>query len=795
MKQLKNRPGGFALAGMTLVLAACGGGSDNRAAAPEIRVLSTRADFVTGGDALVEIALPANVPTNDVKVSVGNRDVSSNFAVRADGRFTGLVTDLANGANTITASSPSIHTSSLTVTNSPAGGPVFSGPQIQPWVCATPAPQAESGTTPSTNGSGLSTAAKDAQCNITAEVKYFYKTTTAGCAAVLPDPTTGSAPANSCFKPYDPSAAAPADLATTTTDTGVKVPYIVRRERGTLNRGIYDIAVLADPAKPWTATAPQNTWNGKVLYQFGSSTGQPRKQFRPQGNWATDLALARGVMVAQNSLSDSQYNSNRVLMAETVMMMKEKIQKSYGLIKFTTGIGCSGGSINQLTASSIMPGLLDGVIPSCTFPDSETTTMEVQDCVLLVELYQKPEWQTLMQNAGYTQAQINAKKAAINGHVDQTACHAWNNLFGNNSKPGNFFARTVTDNVTGAITQATTPSNNCGLPASVVYDPATNPSGPRCGALDSAVAVWGKTADGKFARDTRDNVGVQYGLKAFTTGAITAEEFVTLNERIGGFTRDSVLTGGARTAADAEALDIAYKAGIVTNGKQLAKTAIIDLRGWDDSLIVPLPTGAAGSAAGLTGIHHVWRSFSLRDRLDKAVGNHDNHALWRFGRFGFVPTAAVTADAFVTMDKWLTNIKADTRTTATIQQKVASGKPAEATDFCYLSSDAAQATKVTDKAACDADPFLKPSASPRQVAGGPLSEDVLKCQLKPLNAADYAPQTLTAAQLSRLQAVFPSGVCDFAKPGVGQQDAVSPLNFASGPGGQPFAAAPVSVAQ
>mgnify|MGYP003694656265 CR=1 FL=1 len=35
---------------------------------------------------------------------------------------------------------------------------------------------------------------------------------------------------------------------------GVTVPYIVRVERGTLNRGIYDIAVLFDPTKPaWTA--------------------------------------------------------------------------------------------------------------------------------------------------------------------------------------------------------------------------------------------------------------------------------------------------------------------------------------------------------------------------------------------------------------------------------------------------------------------------------------------------------------------------------------------------------------
>ena len=64
------------------------------------------------------------------------------------------------------------------------------------------------------------------------------------------------------------------------------MPYIVRLERGTINRGIYDIAVLFDPTQPWSAPAPQAQWNGKVVYTFGASTGQPRLQFRTEQNWA-----------------------------------------------------------------------------------------------------------------------------------------------------------------------------------------------------------------------------------------------------------------------------------------------------------------------------------------------------------------------------------------------------------------------------------------------------------------------------------------------------------------------------
>jgi hypothetical protein len=69
---------------------------------------------------------------------------------------------------------------------------------------------------------------------------------------------------------------------------------------------------------------------------------------------------------------------------------------------------------------------------------------------------------------------------------------------------------------------------------------------------------------------------------------------------------------------------------------------------------------------------------------------------------------------------------------------------------------------------------------------------VLKCQLKPLLQADYPAGTFTAGQFTRLQAVFADGVCDWSKPGVGQQDAASPMTFRNGPGGQPLGDAPVS---
>jgi len=61
---------------------------------------------------------------------------------------------------------------------------------------------------------------------------------------------------SSSFSAYDPSNP-PTDVSQTTTDQGKTVPYIVRIEKGTADRGIYEVAVLSDPSKPWSAFAAQ----------------------------------------------------------------------------------------------------------------------------------------------------------------------------------------------------------------------------------------------------------------------------------------------------------------------------------------------------------------------------------------------------------------------------------------------------------------------------------------------------------------------------------------------------------
>src|SRR5438477_7556155 len=238
-------------AAAVLVAVAFGGGGATAASAPvEIKVLSNRADLISGGDALVQVVLPAKVSVSKVKIDVDGRDVTSAFAVRSDGRYLGRVEGLQVGANVLTVRAPG-GGARITITNWPVGGPIFSGQQIQPWLCTT-----------ASNGLGP---AQDAQCNAPTTYTYKYKST---------DPT------KSGFQAYNPSSPA-TDVALTTTDQGQTVPYVVRVERGTADRGIYDVAVLTDPTKPWEPWASQKGWNHKLYYVFGPSCGTVHSQSSP----------------------------------------------------------------------------------------------------------------------------------------------------------------------------------------------------------------------------------------------------------------------------------------------------------------------------------------------------------------------------------------------------------------------------------------------------------------------------------------------------------------------------------
>ena len=100
----------------------------------QLTVLSGRPDMVSGGDALIRVAVPGGAaPT----VSVEGRDVSSAFrkAADADG-YVGLVEGLSIGRNTVMARAGTA-SGQITLTNHPITGPITSGPQMTPFICTT----------------------------------------------------------------------------------------------------------------------------------------------------------------------------------------------------------------------------------------------------------------------------------------------------------------------------------------------------------------------------------------------------------------------------------------------------------------------------------------------------------------------------------------------------------------------------------------------------------------------------------------------------------------------------------
>jgi hypothetical protein len=676
-----------------------------------VHVLSSRPDMITGGDALVEIAGPASIlSSSNLSVLVKGRDLRRNFrAGLTANTLVGRIEGLDSGKNLLEVRVGGKRQALIKLTNYPLSGPIFSGPHQTPFICQTEL-------------SGLGTPL-DADCSAKTSVSYVYKSTQPVSAGAGND--LAGLPAG--FKAYDPLRPRPSDVAQTTTTEGRKVDFIVRRERGTINRAVYEIAFLDIPGEalpdPWTKTPG---WNGRLVYTFGGGCAAGYRQGEI-GNLALtesftgDLALSGGYAVATSSLNVLHNNCNDVLSAETVMMVKEYFIKHFGLPVHTIGYGGSGGSIQQHLIAQNYPGLLDGIIPMASFPDVISLTSDIVDCALLAHAF-----------ASARTPWTDEQKTAVSGFATWKTCaEAWNPTF----SPAIIMAQ----NCDPVITKAQ------------VYDAATNPKGVRCSIYDNIVNLLGRDEQTGFARRTLDNVGVQYGLMPFSSGKISADQFLELNEKIGGYDADGKIVG-SRTRANPQALRIAYQTGRVnTGGGSLASIPIVDLREYLDT------TG---------DIHDSFRSFATRARLTAANHSASNQVIFRMPEnpgSGF----GVGVNSIRLMDAWLDSISND-HSAAPAAAKVARNKPADVKDACWTAAGEKIVEPASYSTTGRCNMLYPPHADPRIAAGGPLFDDILKCRLKPIMRDDYK-QSFSPVDLDRLKKLFPDGVCDYSRPGVEQQ--------------------------
>ena len=705
----------------------------------QVRTLSGRADLVSGGDTFVEVVVPAGTDLGGVRVTVGNRDVTGAFRPGGPG-LRGLVTGLPEGESTITARLPGGRGARLVVKNASQSGPVFSGPLILPWTC--------------TNGS------EAPDCSQAPTVTYHYKSTEGGS-----------------LRAYDP-ANPPDDVATTTTDEGNEVPFIVRQETGYSLRDQYRIAALWDPT-PGGSPDPTHDNPGfanKLVLTHGASCNTEYRSASAPSVLLED-ALSQGFAVASHALDNAGHNCNLVTQAESLVMTKEMVVERFGPLRYTIGSGCSGGSLVQQQIANAYPGVYQGITPQCSFTDTWSTAQQYSEYSGLRRYLEDP--------ATFPEHQITpAQWPAIFGHAN----------------PANQITFTT------AIQNSGEPSRSCpGVPPEDVYDENTNPDGVRCTLTDYMRNIFGVHESGPDkgkAHRPISNVGVQYGLSGLLTflkndvsdptrPPLTPDQFVALNGGITGVDLDYNIIP-TRSGVDPIAQERVYRSGAANTGAHMDTVAIIDLGG-------PEP-GA---------FHDVYRKYSMRDRLIREHGTAANQVFWE-GQTPLLGDPSFVDDSISKMDEWLAAVEADGRDVPLAQKIIDAKTPAGVTERCVGASG--QDVPLT---VCDGTVDATIYSSPRIEAGGGdqapvngvgpamvgFSDDRLACDTMPIEDFVYAGRSFgevfTPEQQAKLKAAFPAGVCDYSKPGIGFQAAVPWLTYQDAEGdviygGKALGASPTS---
>ena len=677
-----------------------------------IESVSTKPYLVTGGDVLLRVRAGEDLDLSRVRVSANGEDVTGEFKPSGHGgALIGLVAGLKLGENVIEARIPgSDATAALELTNYPIFGPIISGPHEMPYLCQT-----EEFTTAGGESLGPSL---DEHCSVETRVEYVYLSTLDGE-----------------FRPYSASPAGPmpADMAETTTLDGETVPFTVRVQTGTINRAIYQSAMLHNPADPapdpWTRSAG---WNGKLVYTHG---GGCRAGWFQQGASTGRVLnvglLEMGYAVTSASLNVFGQNCNDLLASETHIMVKERFVESYGEPIYSIATGGSGGSYQSHQTADNYPGVFDGIIVSSSFPDVTSATIFTLTDSRLLNFYfteiaprnfTRTE-QRLISGFGSWGSIPNMSRGAA--RVDAT------------------YSATASEEEQGA---------EVSLPElEPLRYSSSQPDGIRATVYDHTVNVYGVDPSTGFAARPLDNYGVQYGLDVLNSGEITKAQFLALNRDIGGYDADLNHVPERHRANPIAARRALDTGRILYGGAGLATTPVIDYRSYTDHR-------EDGD------IHMIVHQFSTRARLEAANGHADNHVMNVGGLWGYTEDRPDLGVIFRQMDRWLTAIEADDGP-GRLSDKVVRAKPSDVVDNCWDTQETGRTNvtgPLTYEGAGACGEIYPAYSTARLVAGAPLANNIVSCHLKSLERADYEVD-FTDDEWDALVAIFPDGVCDWAR--------------------------------
>lgn len=738
-----------------------------------IEVLSSAPDQVSGGDVRIAVEGP---PGQLKRVSLWLNDQNLGLAgLEGEGRrLEGLLEGLQEGENVLQLQHERFgKLDEVVLENHPISGPMFSGEQQTPFVCMTHRefgiePQVDSASPP-----GFQVLDDDGQvigysrnCHIEPFITYHYRTTDGGWADWPDDDTF------------------PDDLATTTTIDGKEKDFVVRVERGTINRFLFSYAMLIDPDRIGADTQDTSHWNGRLLYHFQGGVGIGHTQGRWDNSRAMNpevLGLGHAIAYSTGTRTGEHYNLQ--VGGETALMTKEHFIKRFGEPLYTVGLGGSGGAIQQYVYGQNHPGLIDIAVPQRSYPDMVTQTIHIGDCELLEHYMDvtdgdNPKWQTT-ENRSWLVG-LNATD-----FVDDPLADTKPQL-GFGTAPGSSECIAAWR----GLSPLTLNPHFGSARESDRWEPQSEIAEIEWTHPDDLRNIYGVGDDG-FARRAVDNVGVQYGLGAFVEGQLTTAEFLDLNAQVGGWKpsaemvqegfpflgdptpenfdpwsrRNMMLSDtdapAPRHEGDPEAIRALYDTGMVFQGH--IDIPVIDIREWMEPIL---------------DMHNSHQSFAARARILEAMPDDDHHLVW-FADIGDEADGypgkqfGMTMKALRLADEWMLAILDDPK------ERVAANRPAAAVDRCFTQDGETIAAGddvwagILDERAPGACTLEFPVYTTSRIeAGGPISGDVFKCQRKSVDTAltdgTYGSRTFTADQQERLREIFPEGVCDYALPDAGR---------------------------
>ncbi|WP_203910603.1 DUF6351 family protein [Rhizocola hellebori] len=705
----------------------------------DIDVLSSRADQVTGGDALIRVSMGAHTKMDKVKLTSNGVDVTASLTADPAARtLTGVVGGLREGWNILIAFGPSAFPAVKFVRDHGAG-PIFSGPRQYPFLCRTES--ADLGQPVVDNQEGQGYRVLDATGAVTGWSR--------DCAAAAPVNDRLYRASNGQFKAMPADGTRPADMTTTTTLDGRTLDYVIKRERGVNNRFIYSIAMLDD----------ETAWNKRVIYRFDGGVAIGRDQGRLPGGALYHEGLSLGYAILYSTGNRTNTHYNLTLGGETALMLKERFIEEHGVPMYTVGVGGSGGGLQQYVyGQNYGARIIDAAIPQYSYSDMVTQGIHVADCELL-EYYMdvtdraNPKWQNWDNRTALIG--MNGSATVPNPYLgnrpgSDECVRGWRGLTPLTLNP----LWTQLDPLWARMDPP-------GVAATVHWTHA-----------EDLKTIYGVGPDG-YARNSWDNVGVQYGLKSLTSGLLTPAEFLDLNEKVGTWKPASQMvqegcpfTPAAcadpaqfdpwsarnmqpgRTTGDRIAIKGAYESGHVFTGK--IDIPIIDWRHYlEDQL----------------DMHNSHQSFASRQRMLNYDGNASNQVIW-FTDARPAVAFDQTPQALTVIDEWMR--------TGT--------KPAAAVDKCFTTTGAeiASGPNVWDGILNDRPAGTCTSTFPiygtsRMVAGGPIEGSIYACHLQSVSSAIakglYGSWTPTAEQQLKLEQIFPTGVCDYTKGDAGKPGA------------------------